>query len=211
MKKTLLLLLAFLLLPSLSSSHAAAKDPHFISMNIPQEVIDNALQEILPLTLEVASSRLEGAITIVGISGLQLHEGRIFCRLDLRGDDLDLITTVADQNIRLKLGSARLDFDSEAELRYDAALQTLHIKPIARDVRTDEALQNGDIGNALLLFLNEREFPLMLEDIQPVIAEAGNKLITIETHIADIKAVEGALQFSLNPIVTAGALQNRKQ
>jgi len=203
MKKSLLVITtAFLLLFPVSSINAAEKDPQFISMNIPGAVISNALQQILPLTLEGTSSKLEGTITIVGISDLQLHDRRIFCRIDLRGDDLDLITTVADQDIRLRLGSADLDFDCEAELRYDATLQTLYVKPIARGVQTDQALQKGEIGNALLLFLNGREFPLALEDIQPVIAEAGNKIITIETRIADIKAVEGALQFSLHPIVT---------
>ncbi len=202
MKKSLLVITAVFLLLTFSSINAAEKNPQFISMNIPESVISNALQQILPLTLEGASPRLEGTITIVGVSDLQLHDRRILSRIDLRGDDLDLITTVADQNIRLRLGSANLDFDCEAELRYDAALQTLYIKPLARDVQTDEALQKGDIGNALLLFLNGREFPLTLEDIQPIIAEAGNKIITIETRVADIKAVEGALQISLNPKVT---------
>jgi hypothetical protein len=203
MKKTPQFLTAIFLLLLCHHSVQAATPSQFIGMNIPAEVIGNALQKILPLELDGNSSRLEGKITIVDISALQLHNNKISSHLDLQGDDLNLITTVGNQDIHLKLGSARIGVDCDAELRYDAAEQTLYIRPIARETQSTEALQNGDIGQALLLFLNGREFPLVMEDIQPIITEASDKIITIKTRIADITSVEGALQLSLDPVVTA--------
>jgi len=203
MKKTFFTLLAsaLFLLPAQTAFSATTGEPP-ITIAIPESVISRALTETLPLTLAGDSRRLEGAITIVDISGLKLYNKIIICHITLTGKDLSLVTTVADQDIRLKLGNASVDFDCEAELRFDEALQTLYITPVARGIEAEKALENGDIGQALLLFLNGREFPIALQDIQPIIAEAGDKMITIDNHISDIGAAAGMLRISLLPEIT---------
>ncbi len=203
MIKALFILLAstLFLLPAQTVPSATTGGPP-ITIAIPETVISKALAETLPLTLDGGSERLEGTITIVDISDLKLYNKIIICHIALTGKDLSLVTTVADQDIRLKLGNASVDFDCEAELRFDEALQTLYITPVARGIEAEKALENGDIGQALLLFLNGREFPIALQDIQPIIAEAGDKMITIDTHISDIGAAAGMLQISLLPKIS---------
>lgn len=172
-----------------------------ITLNIPEPLIEDIIDKILPLTFAGDSSRLEGTITIEQISNLSLQQQRISGHITVNGQDLSLVTSVANQDIRLKLGSAHVDFDSDADLRFDRKKQTLYIRPLVDGIDAEEALQNGDIGKAILLFLHGREFPLDLRDIEPVLAETTNKTIAVSAHIADIRVIPGGLQLSLVPVV----------
>ncbi|MEE4241899.1 MAG: hypothetical protein V2I36_10550 [Desulfopila sp.] len=196
------------LLFHLQNFAATAAASQTITMNIPEAVIADALEQVLPLTLDDTSSRLEGRITLQKISQFKLLDNLVSFHLDLHGENLSLITTVASQDIRLKLGSAQLDFDCDAYLRFDEEQQILFVKPMARDIQPEVALQQGDIGNALLLLLNGREFPLELQEITPIIAETHHKQLSITAVITNIISQKGALQLQLKPLITASPRQN---
>jgi hypothetical protein len=174
-----------------------------ITMNLPDAVIAEALKRVLPLALNSSSSGLEGVITIVGITNFRVKDQQILCHLDLMGDNLHLVTSVANQDIRLKLGSARLDFDCEARIRFDAVREILFIRPTAGDMQSSSVLGKGEIGQAIIdLLVNGREFSVSMQGLKPIMAETSDKVITIRTNIVDIKAVEGALQCSIAPAVS---------
>jgi hypothetical protein len=206
MRKTPLIFALFSLLIPLQLQ-AATETSQYITMNLPEAVIEKSMKQILPLSLEGSSSTLEGTITVMDITDLRIKNQQILFHLDIMGNNLHLVTRVANQDIRLKLGSARVEFLSAGPIRYDAAKQTLFIRPTASDVQGSEALSKGDIGQTLLLFLNGREFPLTMQNLEPIITEASDKIITINTKIVDVKGVEGALQLSLSPTVTASPRQ----
>lgn len=173
-----------------------------ITMNLPDAVIAEALKRVLPLTLNSSSSGLEGTITIVGITNFRVKDQQIFCHLDLMGDNLHLVTSVANQDIRLNLGNARADFDCEARIRFDAVREILFIRPTTGDIQSSSALGKGEIAQAIILLVNGREFPVSMQDLKPIMVETSDKVITIRTNIVDIKAVEGALQCSIAPAVS---------
>ena len=52
---------------------------------------------------------------------------------------------------------------------------------------------NADIGQALVALLNGREFPITLQNLDPIIAKSGAKTITINTRITDIRAQPKAI------------------
>lgn len=180
----------------------AAADNQYITVNLPEAVIQNSLTHILPLTLDAATTKTEGTITIEEVSDLRLNDQHISALIKLHGNDLIVKTRVADQAIRLQLGSASANFDCDADLRYSASQQTLYIRPRPRNKEAEYALRDGDIGAALLMLLNGREFPIALHDVKPIIAEASDKTITIRTRIADIRSVPGALQLRLSPVIS---------
>ncbi len=182
---------------------AATSTIKYITMNLPETVIAEAINQILPLSLNGTSSRLDGTITIINISNFRVKNQQILCHLDLEGNNLHLVTKVANQNIHLKLGSARINFDCDVRLRYDQTRKTLYIRPMANDVQGTDALKKGDIGQALVLLLNGQEFPITMQSLKPIIAVVSDKIINIKTKIVDIKAIEGALQVSLEPVITA--------
>ncbi len=182
----------------------------FITITVPQKVIQDSLTRILPITLPGTSDKLEGTITIVNITNFKIYEKRITGNVDLKGENLNLVTSVANQNIRLKLGTARVDFDCIADLRYDANQKVLYIRPIAEGIDGEEALKKGDIGQALMLLFNDREIPLDMKNLKPFIAETGNKLLTVQTDIADIRTSPAALHLKLIPVITALPKQQSK-
>ena len=106
---------------------------------------------------------------------------------------------------KFELGNleVEIDFKANAALRFDGAKQTLYIKPIVKDVAASGDGKNGEIGQALIALLNGREFPVSMQKIDPLIAEAGAKIVTISTRIADIQAKEDFLQFQLAPTITS--------
>jgi hypothetical protein len=202
MKHIFQLLLFFLISPCLQLQAATHSD-QFITVTLPQTVIQSSIERILPLTFDVVTDQVEGIITIEKISNLKLKEQLISAQILLHGDNVVIKTMIGSQEIRLQLGSATTDFACDAALRYNAAKQTLYIRPLPHDLQPEESLKKGDLGEALLLLLNGREFPIELKDIQPIIAETSNKLITIQTRVADVRSTPQSLKLMLSPEISS--------
>lgn len=199
LRRFLLTITTLLVLHQISPAIA---ENRYITVNLPESVIQNSLTHILPLSLDAATTTTEGTITIEEVSNLRLRDQHVSALIRLRGTDLVVKTKIADQAIRLQLGSAIADFDCDAELRYSASQQTLYVRPKPRNEKAEEALREGNIGAALLMLLNGQEYPLALHDIKPIVAQASDKTITIQTRIADISSIQGALQLSLIPVIS---------
>jgi hypothetical protein len=190
-----ILFLLNMLLPDQTS--AAAR--RMITLTVPDSVLSEALDKSLPLSIDTTSSTLSGAITIVKISNLQLQEKGIACHIDLRGDDMHINTDIGGHSIKLKVGSLQLGLQCNAVLRFDPARQVLYIKPVISDLKASSTAAQGDIDDLLLAFLNNREFPVKLEQLEPLIAETSGKSITINMKIVDIRTQLGVLQFDILP------------
>jgi len=175
----------------------------FITLNLPESVIAKAAATVLPLQIDAHSKTIEGDITIIDISELQLTENHVACRLHLAGKNLAFLAEIAGHEIRLKVGAVDLDFKTNAAIRFDTEKQILYIKPVVKDVATSGGGSNADIGQALVAVLNDREFPITIQELNPLIARTGSKVVTIATTIANIKAKPDSIQLSLRPAVTA--------
>ncbi|MGB3209742.1 MAG: hypothetical protein WBB19_03460 [Desulforhopalus sp.] len=188
----------FILLTSATVCTQAAADD-FITLNLPEAVIAKATEAILPIRIDAHSKSIEGDITIINISEVELTENHLTCRLHLAGRDLAFLTEIAGHEIRLKAGSVEIDFKTDAAIRFDAKQQTLFIKPVVQDVANGSAGSSADIGQALVALLNGREFPITMQKLDPLIARAGSKTIIINSTITDIKARAKYIQLSLLP------------
>jgi len=193
-----LILSAFLFAPC----PAMARDTN-ISLNMPEKVIAQAITAMLPLDIDANSKNIQGKITIINISKLEISPQHIGCQLHLAGSNLVFLTEIAGHEIKLKVGSVEIDFKANAGLRFDSGKQTLYIKPVIKDVSANGDGKNGEIGMALIALLNGREFPVTLQKIDPLIAKTGIKTVTISTKIADIQAKQDFLQFQLTPAITS--------
>ena len=209
MRKLLLPILAYVVLLPAFQLYADSANNQLITMTLPNAVIVEALKRILPLKMNGSASGLEGTITIVDITNFRLKDQHMLCHLDLMGNNLHLVTRVASQEIRLKLGTARVDFDCDATIRYDAARQILFIRPTTSAVRSSNAMSKADIGQALMLLVDGQEFPVSMQNLKPFIAETSDKIITVSTKIVAVRAVAGALELSLAPTVTTARPQGK--
>ncbi len=174
-----------------------------ITLNLPEKVIAQAITAMLPFDIDAHSKNIQGNITIINISQLEITNQHLACQLHLAGSNLAFLTEIAGHEIQLKVGAVEIDFNANAALRFDADKQTLYIKPVVKNVAARGDGKNGEIGQALIALLNGREFPITMQKIDPLIAKAGAKTVTISAKIADIQAKENLLQLQLTPAVTS--------
>lgn len=182
------------------SKPVSAKE--FISLKIPEKVIADATAAILPVRLDASSKSVEGNIDIINISELALTEDHLICRLHVVGTNLAIVTEIAGHEIRLKVGTLEIDFKTESAIRFDTKTQTLFIKPKVKDISSGGKGSGADIGQVLVAVLNDREFPVTVQDLDPLIARAGAKTIIIDNTIFNIEAKPQAILLSLLPAVT---------
>jgi hypothetical protein len=187
---------SLVLLTSTAFSHPVAAE-EFITLNLPEAVIAKATAAILPLRIDAHSKSIEGDIHIIDISELQLTDNNLACRLHLAGSKLAILTEIGGHEIKLKVGSVEIDFKTDAAIRFDAKKQTLFIKPMVKDISAGGTGSSADIGQMLVAVLNGREFPVTMQELDPLIARAGNKTITINTTVANIQAKPQSIQLSL--------------
>ncbi len=196
--KTILLFIA-LLLPV--QSPAATTET--ITLNLPESVLAKAVQAALPLDVDAKSKSLRGTIKIISINNLQLGDKYLSCRLHIAGSNLQIVSELAGHQINLKVGEIELDFDCKARLRFDAATQTLYIRPIVDKMQASQDASQGELGQALISLLNGREFPISMQDMAPLIARTGSKTLIITMKFVNIQARKDMLQFSLLPQVSS--------
>lgn len=196
------LFLASLLL-GLAATTGQAQTQDAISLNLPESVIAKATRAMLPLPIDAHSKSLQGDITIINISELQIADNQLNCRLHLAGKNLAFVTDMAGHEIKLKVGEVEVDFQTTALIRFDPEKQTLFIKPMVKNMQKASKDAKADIGQALVALLNGREFPIAMQNLDPIIARTGAKTVTINTRIADIKAMPNAIGLSLIPVISA--------
>ena len=173
-----------------------------ITLNLPESVLSQAIGEMLPLEVDPATSSLQGSITVSRIDDLRITDQNIFCRLKLSGKNLHILTELAGHQINMKVGEIELNLNCSARLRYDSTRQVLYIRPLLNDISSPKP-SNTDIGGTLLPLLNDREFPISIKELEPLIAQTELKTVSIMMHISDIRAVGGALQLSITPRVSS--------
>ncbi len=198
------LLAALLFLTTLGSTASPLAAEEVISLALPQQVIAKAFTLLLPLRIDAKSKSVQGDIVIKSIKDFQLSNNQLACRLHLAGSNLNLVTDIAGHEIKLKVGAVEIEVQANATLRYDPAQQTLFVKPVVRNLgQTAGKNANADIGQALVALLNGQEFPVTLQNLDPIIAKSGAKTITINTRITDIRAQPEMLKLSLVPLLAA--------
>lgn len=187
---------------SLSTSQAAQSQKK-LTISLPESVLAEAITATLPLDYTAASKGLQGNLRIISISDLQLLDQQLACRLHLAGDNLQIVTEMGGHNIRLNVGEVELDFSTRASLRFDRASQTLFVTPVIEQVNSSKDAGGGDIGNTVIQLLNGNEFPIKMENLEPLVTRTGAKTLTISTTIADIRTQPEWLQIFLDPQISA--------
>ncbi|CAG34805.1 hypothetical protein [Desulfotalea psychrophila] len=168
-----------------------------IIVDLPEAVIEKALQEIIPLSIPTNSDSISGTIEIAQISELKLSNKILSCKTKLKGHNIQLGTKLGSQVIHLNVGEVETNFSTEATLRFDPAGKQIFIKPVLKNGSSD-----GDaLSNALLLLLSGKEFPLKLEKIKPITAQIDQQKLFIDMALSDIIIKEGLLRVLLHPKV----------
>ena len=197
---SLALLTFALVAPAFAAAQAAPKISENIVLSLPESALAQAMAAVTPFAFNSGSNILQGTITVRGVHNLRLDTDHVRARLDLVGSNLEVLTNLGGQQLRMRVGEATLAAEVLAELRFDGKRRILYIKPVVDQSRNAEG---DEVGRGLIALLNGREFPVNMKDIEPFVAEIGGKTITIASRVADIRILPKKLELSLTPKITS--------
>ena len=189
MVRAILLFFAVLVL-FIGNVHAQNNDLDVVALTIPEAILVKAVQQSLPVQIDPGSDTVGGSIHIENIENLQLDDQNISASVTLVGNEIQIKTTIAGQQLRLKVGNVKLEFAITADTRFDNATQTLFIKPTVTDLQTKDGQAGDELGTLLVGLFNGQEFPLAIDKLQPIITDTGSKKLAIEMVITDITISE---------------------
>lgn len=179
--------------------HARDNDAQTLTLTIPESVLAEAVRKSLPFLLDTGSDTVEGSIWIQSIENLQLEDQQISGIVTMIGNDILISTSIAGQQLRLKVGTVKLTFNLAADSRFEDASQTLFIRPTVTDLKTDEGQAGDELGVLLIGLFNGREFPLAIDRLQPIITDTGEKKLAIGMRIKNITISRNMLSLHLLP------------
>ncbi|MDR0477602.1 MAG: hypothetical protein LBH14_06665 [Desulfobulbaceae bacterium] len=194
---------AALVTPAFAAPPTQKPDPKIeqnIVLSLPESALAQALAAVTPFSFNSASKMIRGTITVRAIRNLRLGNNHVQARLDLAGSNLEVVTELAGQQLRMKVGEAALAAEVLAERCCDAKRQILYIKPI---IDQAQRVEGNEVGRGLVDLFNNQEFPVSMRSIQPFTAEVGGKTIAIATTVADVRALPQKLELSLTPRITS--------
>lgn len=195
--------LFFLCIPASASDQA-------ITISVPGEILKEVIRDALPIPLETPENYLKGEIVIDSLSDLRVEENSIFLSGIVLGRNLAMTTRIADRDISVKLGSVRLPVTCELVPRFDKAKQILYITPYFSKTGNEK---NADIADALITLLaafNDREYPLEMDSLEPLMVRAGKRDIPVKLEPVDVQLEKGTLVVKLMPrvLVTQQSAKN---
>lgn len=195
MKKCILI--ASLLLTLLALS-AAAEQPgsDAILLRLPESVVADMVEKSLPLVVNQESSSLAGSISVTRINDLVFKDGSLAAAVSMQGRDVLLNTSFGGQQVRLNVGSVDLNFDLAATLRFDRDSQTLFIHPTVSGLDQQE---NSEVGKLIVALFNDREIPLSVDGIQPIITDIGSNELVIGARVHDVTLKRASVDILLVP------------
>ena len=203
MKLILILFLAFLLFFKANIFSAAAVD-QAATISIPDEVLLRAIKEGLPIPIAAQSQYVQGDVIIQSLEKLQVRGKSIFLQGVVSGQNFTMNTTIAGKEISMNIGSVQLPVSCELFLRFDENKKVLFVTP---HFPKPKSLYSADPADALLLLLSslgEKEYPMELSSIQPILAKTGTRNILIELEPVDIQTQDGLLLIKMRPRLSKG-------
>ncbi len=192
MKLPPIFFLAFLLFWGATIFSAAAVD-EVVTISIPDAVLLKAIREGLPIPIEAQSQHIQGDVIIQSLDQVQVREKSLFLQGVVAGQNFTMNTAIMGKEISMNIGMVQLPVTCELFLRFDGTKKLLFITPRFSKPRSLYTANPADALLLLLSSLGEKEYPMELGSIQPILAKAGTRNIFIELEPVDILTQDGLL------------------
>ncbi len=188
----------FILLTGTLSSAASRQAP--ITMHVPVSVVSEAVAKSLPVPVDINSTALVGSVFIQKIENLQFRKDTLSSRISIVGHDLHIVTSIGGHDLRMKIGALDMRFQCDATIRYHAPSQTLFLKPVITDLQASSQ-NKTDVASAIVLLFNNREFPIQIDRLKPIVTNTGSKFLSISMNIEDIRLQPDNLLLRIIPSI----------
>jgi hypothetical protein len=191
--RSLALIVFCIVLPfAYSISSAEGKDE--ITIVIPAKVLTECINDVLPI--EIAThEKISGLIRLEKIDELQLGLDTISFVASIHGTDVGYTGNIGDLPASIRVGNIDTSCRCEASIRYDKETHILYVKPTLREGDERREL----LWPLLMALLGEREYPIEIQRLRPIVAKVSNRAVTIDMEISDIYTVPNRLFIALSP------------
>ena len=199
LKKILLLLFLSPVLAVFPAHSGHSSD--VVTLGIPESVLREAVAQSLPFELDTSSQSIGGRVFVKRIDNLQLDIQSLSALLVLAGQEVKIKTKIGGHELRLNVGDVEIECSLTALVRYDQASRTLFVKPQVSEYSAAGNGKGNELGNLLVALLNGREFPVKVEQLQPLVTDLGNRQLAIDLTVQDIVITEDMMNFHLAPAI----------
>ncbi len=196
---TILLSLVFIFLFSLNT-FAQKGDVEDILIVLPAQSIAKFVTRLLPYEINMGKN-FSGFLLIKSIKNFKIEKNKISFSSHIYGKDIIYTVKIGKQVSSIALGNVNLLNDWVSSFRFDADNKVLYIKPhLKNQVVTKKVSQKEILINTLFKILNDIEYPIDLQEINPITTEFLGKFLTINFEISDIYAANNKLTVKFRPI-----------
>ena len=189
----ILMFFATLLFPPLSIGEFNKEE---MTIAIPEELLVEFINDTLPVKITRKKS-FSGVIWIESIDRLKLGNDKISFSMELRGENIAYKRKIGNKPVELNFGDVRLAFGCEAAIRYDGGRNILYVKPEIIQEKKEEQV----LVPLLASLIEGREFPIEIQDLEPIITKIGDKSLTINMDISNIFTLNSILFIGIKPKV----------
>ncbi len=177
-----------------SNTYASDRD---IQVILPAETVLHTLQKALPFQLPLVNADVSGEASITRLNELSILGNTLFIKGVLQGHNLSVVTTIAGQNIHLKLGQVQLPISCNLHIRFDTHRQRLYVTPVFPDL--DQQNGTDPSLNPLMGALGNKEYLVPFDFSQHMTLQLGAQAIQLAMMPVQIKGYDNSLIVRLQP------------
>jgi hypothetical protein len=167
-----------------------------MTIAVPQELMAEFINDTLPVKITRKKS-FSGVIWVESVDRLKLGNDKISFSMKMHGENIVYNKKIGKRPVELNFGDVRLSFECEASIRYDKGRNILYVRPEIIQEKTEEQV----LVPLLAALIEGREFPIEIQELEPIITKIGDKSLTINMDISSIFTLNNILFIGLRPKV----------
>ena len=176
---------------------------------VPAESIARAIKPLLPYKIDLGENFL-GSFFVKSVKNIRIEKGKILFSSLISGKDIKYATKIGEQVVNFVVGEVNLASRWEVSFKFDKTNKKLLLKPYLQDSKNEKEFSQGDaLLNTLLTAFSGIEYPIELNDLEPVKSEFYNQLLTVNTDVSDVYAANDKLFIELIPTVEIDSLSEQ--
>jgi hypothetical protein len=198
-KYSILFSLLFIFLLSLNT-FANIKDGEDILIVLPARSIEKFFSSLLPYEINEYKN-FSGSLWIKSITNFKIKNNSLSFSSHIYAKDIIYSLKIGERVSNIELGNVTLFYDLVSTFRLDADKQILYIKPYLKNKVVSKELSDKEyLLDKLFQVFSGIEYPIDLQEINPIMTEFLGKHLTINFEITNIYADHNELTIKLRPI-----------
>lgn len=193
---SILLLCLTLNVPAIALAGQSGPQSKDIQITLPAEAILESLQSMIPIPVSTGKTDIKGQIFITSITSLGINNNIFSLKGIVQGNNLSMVTSIAGQDIRLKLGEVNLPVACDLKTRFDAARQILYVTPT---FPTESTSPESASIQPLFTAMGGKEYPITMNTLNLSNLSIGDRPIPLTMAPVKISGHNNILTLNLRP------------